>query len=303
VDASGSVLARYTGTQNTDGPLAMLRSGVTNFYNADGLGSVTSLADSSGNLAQTFTFDSFGNRTASSGSLTNPIRYTGREFDAETNLYYYRARFYDPAAGRFISEDPARINGDIDFYRYAYNAPIQFVDPLGLAGCKSGKCGGDCPDGVWESGVAVAEGEVSFGPVAGGGLVFSGVFLCRSNPTFNVPWVSGCGQGFAGKKMPEPKAPEPRVPVPSKGGKRGTGGFGADAGVGGAFIRCRGYKCKEDLGGWESGKFLQTGPVFSFKEHSSSGEGTCSGIGVDAPGGFYYGGFACYTWLGDSLSH
>jgi len=281
----------------------MLRSGVTNFYNADGLGSVTSLADSSGNLAQTFTFDPFGNRTASSGSLTNPIRYTGREFDAETNLYYYRARFYDPAAGRFISEDPARINGDIDFYRYAYNAPIQFVDPLGLAGCKSGKCGGDCPDGVWESGVAVAEGEVSFGPVAGGGLVFSGVFLCRSNPTFNVPWVSGCGQGFAGKKMPEPKAPEPRVPVPSKGGKRGTGGFGADAGVGGAFIRCRGYKCKEDLGGWESGKFLQTGPVFSFKEHSSSGEGTCSGIGVDAPGGFYYGGFACYTWLGDSLSH
>jgi RHS repeat-associated protein len=41
-----------------------------------------------------------------SGSVINPFRYTGREFDAETGLYYYRARYYDPATGRFISEDP-----------------------------------------------------------------------------------------------------------------------------------------------------------------------------------------------------
>jgi len=110
----------------------MLRSGVTNFYNADGLGSVTSLADSSGNLAQTFTFDSFGNRTASSGSLTNPIRYTGREFDAETNLYYYRARYYNPPTGRLFSEDPIRFEGGMNFYGYVLNDPIGMVDPSGL---------------------------------------------------------------------------------------------------------------------------------------------------------------------------
>ena len=43
-----------------------------------------------------------------SGSLTNFFRYTGRELDTETNLYYYRARYHDPASGRFVSEDPGR---------------------------------------------------------------------------------------------------------------------------------------------------------------------------------------------------
>jgi RHS repeat-associated protein len=195
-----------------------------------------------------FPYDSFGNLTASAGSIVNPLQFTGREFDSETSLYYYRARYYDPTMGRFISEDPARINGDIDFYRYAFNAPIQFVDPFGLTSCKSGNCRGDCPDGVWESGVAIAEGGASFGPVAGGGLIFAGVFICRSNMTFNVPWVSGCGQGYVGKKMPTPKVPEPKLPVPGEPGKKGAGGFGGEGGVGGAFIRCRGYKCKEDLG-------------------------------------------------------
>ena len=75
----------------------MLRSATTSYYkyyNADGLGTVTSLANSAGVLAQTYTFDSFGKQTASSGSLTNPFRYTARESDSETNLYYYRARYY-----------------------------------------------------------------------------------------------------------------------------------------------------------------------------------------------------------------
>jgi hypothetical protein len=47
-------------------------------------------------LAQTYTFDSFGRLTGSSGSLKNPFQYTAREFDTETGLYYYRARYYDP---------------------------------------------------------------------------------------------------------------------------------------------------------------------------------------------------------------
>jgi hypothetical protein len=59
---------------------------------ANGLGSVTSLSTSGGAIANTYTYDSFGNLTASSGSLTNPFRYTAREFDSETSLYYYRAR-------------------------------------------------------------------------------------------------------------------------------------------------------------------------------------------------------------------
>jgi RHS repeat-associated protein len=131
--SSGAVVARYEQTQNIDEPLAMLRSGATSYYHADGLGSVTSLSNSTGSLAQTYTLDSFGKQTASSGSLTNPFQYTAREFDPETNLYYHRARYYDPNVGRFLTEDPVGFRGwDMNFYRYVRNRPNSYTDPIGL---------------------------------------------------------------------------------------------------------------------------------------------------------------------------
>jgi RHS repeat-associated protein len=111
----------------------MLRSGATSFYNADGLGTITSLANTTGSLAQTYTFDSFGNATASSGSLTNPFRFTGREFDGETSLYFNRARYLDPNTGRFLTEDPtwqALTSGNL--YVYVDNDPTIAIDPSGL---------------------------------------------------------------------------------------------------------------------------------------------------------------------------
>jgi RHS repeat-associated protein len=131
VDPNGNVLARYSQGLNIDEPLAMLR-GSTSYYQSDGLGSVTSLSNAAGALAQTYTFDSFGKQTASSGSLTNPFRYSAREWDTETGLYYYRARYYDPSKGRFLSEDPITFGGGIDFYRYVRNLPTSFGDPFGL---------------------------------------------------------------------------------------------------------------------------------------------------------------------------
>jgi hypothetical protein len=64
-NASGAVVARYPQGLNIDEPLAMLRSSATSFFNADGLGSITSLTNAAGSLAQTYTFDSFGKQTAS----------------------------------------------------------------------------------------------------------------------------------------------------------------------------------------------------------------------------------------------
>lgn len=90
-----------------------------------------------GPVAQSYTYDSFGNQTASSGSLTNFFRYTGREFDTETNLYYYRARYYDPTAGRFLSEDRLHSQGGNNFYRYAQNSPLLWIDPSGNDQCYS----------------------------------------------------------------------------------------------------------------------------------------------------------------------
>lgn len=130
-NATGSVVARYEQTQNIDEPLAMLRSSTTSYYHADGLGSVTSLSSAAGSIANTYTYDSFGKLTNSTGSVVNPFRYTAREFDTETNLYYYRARYYDPTTGRFLSEDPARFGAGINLYAYIGNSATNRTDPSG----------------------------------------------------------------------------------------------------------------------------------------------------------------------------
>jgi RHS repeat-associated protein len=130
-NGTGAVVARYSQGLNIDEPLAMLRSGTTSYYQADGLGSLTSLSDTSGVLANTYTYDSFGNLVASSGSLVNNFQYTGREFDSETSLYYYRARYYDPGTGRFLSEDPFGFGAGANFYTYGANNVLRYFDPFG----------------------------------------------------------------------------------------------------------------------------------------------------------------------------
>ena len=130
-DQSGSVLARYTQDDGIDNFLAMLRSGTTTYFHADALGSVTSLSNTAGSLAKTYTYDSFGKLTASTGTLTNPVQYTAREFDSETGLNYYRTRYYDPNTGRFLSEDPVSFDSGINFYRYVTNSPVNATDPSG----------------------------------------------------------------------------------------------------------------------------------------------------------------------------
>jgi RHS repeat-associated protein len=113
-----------------------LRSATTSFYEADGLGTVTSLSNTSGAPAQTYRFDSFGKQTASNGSLTNPFQYTGREFDPETSLYYYRARYYDPSSGRFLSEDQVGNDEGVNLYGYVNDSPINSTDPTGFYALK-----------------------------------------------------------------------------------------------------------------------------------------------------------------------
>jgi RHS repeat-associated protein len=131
-DQSGNVLATYTGTEKVDEPLAELRSGTISYYDADGLSSISSLTNASGTIAATYTYDNFGNLSASTGTLSNPLRYTAREFDPEIGIYEYRARYYDQNVGRFISEDPLQFDGGDNFYAYTENNPVLYVDPFGL---------------------------------------------------------------------------------------------------------------------------------------------------------------------------
>ncbi|HVS89750.1 MAG TPA: RHS repeat-associated core domain-containing protein [Candidatus Acidoferrum sp.] len=167
-NSSGVVVARYEDTQNIDEPLAELRSGVTSFYEADGLGSITSLSNSAGALANTYTYDSYGKQTASTGTLTNPFRYTAREFDTETSLYFYRARYYDSASGRFLSEDPLRFfAGGVNFYAYVDQNPVNLTDPRGLlCKCTYSQATGHlkCIDSETGKTVAEANGYAGNGP-------------------------------------------------------------------------------------------------------------------------------------------
>jgi RHS repeat-associated protein len=98
----------------------------------DALGSTLELADASGTLQTHYTYDPFGATTALGMSSTNAGQFTGRDNDG-TGPYYYRARYYDPKIGRFISEDPIRFEGGINFYVYTGNNPVTFIDSLGLA--------------------------------------------------------------------------------------------------------------------------------------------------------------------------
>jgi RHS repeat-associated protein len=132
LDNNGNVLAKYTQGHRLDEPLSELRSGTTSYYEQDGIGSVTSLSNSAGALANTYVYDSYGKLTASTGTTANPLHFTGRELDQESGLYYDRARYYDPSVGRFLSEDPIRFHGGIDFYAYVENNPVVFIDPSGL---------------------------------------------------------------------------------------------------------------------------------------------------------------------------
>jgi len=103
-------------------------SGGQTYYQYDGLGSVRSLSDSSGNSAATYSYDAFGNTGVTTGSVDNDFLFTGEQMDAETGLIYLRARYYDPETGRFISRDPAT---SISRYTYGYNNPVRFTDPSG----------------------------------------------------------------------------------------------------------------------------------------------------------------------------
>ena len=134
LDGSGATIADYLNGPGIDNKLRQTISGTAAYFITDHLGSTRALADTSGNVAASLNYDSFGNLT--SGSASTRYTYTGREFDADAGLIYYRARWYDPAQGRFVSEDPIGLKGGLNFYGFVENNPVNSLDPLGLRSCK-----------------------------------------------------------------------------------------------------------------------------------------------------------------------
>jgi RHS repeat-associated protein len=133
-DGTGNQTHRYLHGPRVDEILVDETTTGVNWALTDNQGTVRDVIDSNGVVLNHLTYDSYGQVT----SETNPnvefrYGYTGRERDEETGLDYYRARYFDAAVGRFISEDPIGFDaGDSNLSRYISNNPVNGTDPSGL---------------------------------------------------------------------------------------------------------------------------------------------------------------------------
>jgi RHS repeat-associated protein len=103
-------------------------------FHHDSLQSVVGLSGHDGTVLRNTAYSAFGATSIESGTLATAQRYTGREWDADTGCYQYRARYYCSEEGRFISRDPIGFGGGVNDYVYAGNDPINELDPTGLNG-------------------------------------------------------------------------------------------------------------------------------------------------------------------------
>ena len=95
-------------------------------YASDEMGSITHVTDEEGNILNRYEYDAWGNLTAEEEQVANRFKYTGEQFDAITQQYYLRARFYNPSLARFMQEDTYRGDG-LNLYAYCANNPVRYV--------------------------------------------------------------------------------------------------------------------------------------------------------------------------------
>ncbi|WP_324282067.1 RHS repeat-associated core domain-containing protein [Cyanobacterium aponinum UTEX 3221] len=134
-DGSGIELdMRYLHGNQVDEVLAQENGdGNVTWLLRDYLGTIRDLVDNSGDVVNHLIYDSYGNVVSETNSAVDSrYRFTGREWDEEIELYYYRARYYSGQTGRFISADPISFDSDTyNLYGYVDNNPINYIDPFG----------------------------------------------------------------------------------------------------------------------------------------------------------------------------
>ncbi|WP_347324087.1 RHS repeat domain-containing protein, partial [Paenibacillus wenxiniae] len=121
------------------GDRVLVKKDLTNqkdyYYLYNGHGDVVQMAGTDGSLVNSYQYDEWGNLTQQKETVANEFKYAGETYDAETGLYYLKARYYDPNVGRFLNEDT--VEGQIDnplslnIYSYVQGNPLRYTDPTG----------------------------------------------------------------------------------------------------------------------------------------------------------------------------
>uniref|UniRef100_UPI000837B470 RHS repeat-associated core domain-containing protein n=1 Tax=Thauera butanivorans TaxID=86174 RepID=UPI000837B470 len=130
-DSAGTVLRRYVHGPGVDEALVWYEGTATTdktWLYADHLGSIVAAANSAGTSTAIYRYGPYGEPDTTTGVR---FRYTGQQYLGGLNLYYYKARFYSPAIGRFLQTDPIGTADDLNLYAYVRNNPVNFNDPTG----------------------------------------------------------------------------------------------------------------------------------------------------------------------------
>jgi RHS repeat-associated protein len=159
----GGMLAR---TDNTR--LLVSSAGAHAYYHADGNGNVTALVNENQLLVANYHYDPFGNTLSAKGPLAeaNLYRFSSKEVHANSGLVYYLYRYYEPSLQRWMNRDLLGESGGFNLFGFAFNNPLQFIDPFGLSfgapgdlftdpknpelGIDFGKFLEKCKDGLWD---------------------------------------------------------------------------------------------------------------------------------------------------------
>jgi len=130
LDLSGTA----SGAGGIGGLLARTDANGNSYYHTDGNGNVTALVNGSGTVVARYLYDSFGNPLGMWGSLAaaNTQRFSSKEVDPHSGLYYYGYRWYAPNLQRWLSRDPIAERGGINLYGFVGNDAVNGVDPFGL---------------------------------------------------------------------------------------------------------------------------------------------------------------------------